>query len=173
MAVNEAVIVESRADERVTLRSVLEHLPPTATALYTLVTVGPGARHQQFRHISHAAHDLDQARLLLMKRATEIPGPDRSHAIRVAQTTGLIGSQMVAIARIAAQGSPRQLEPECHHRARVIAGLADGVVLSLPRQRARGSRGESGLSRSSAKLIAMLTTISGELDHLMTQLTCR
>jgi len=156
-----------------TLRSVLKHLPPTATALYTLVTVGPAARQMQFLRISKSAQDLDRARLVFLDRTTEISGPHRSPAIRVVQATGLIGSQMVAIARIAAQGSPRPLEVECHDRARDIAGLADSVVLSLPRQRSTKNRREHGMPPNTAKLMGRLNTISQELDLLMAQLTMR
>lgn len=156
------------------LHAVLQGLPRTAAALHTLMTVGPDARQPLFRHVGDAAAQIDDARVALMATVSELPQYRRGAAIRVAQTASLLGSLMVAVARVAAQGRPEPLPAECRRRAHAIVGLTDRAVITLPRQRiaAAADDDEAGmLEPDAAVVLPLLTAASVHLDRLMVVLT--
>lgn len=154
---------------RVTWRVPLDGLPPTAAALYTLMTVGPSARQPLFWRVTKAAEEVDIARTVVMATVTDLPAARRSGAILVAQTASLLASLMVATARVAAHGRPGALPEESRQLARVVVELTDQVVLSIPRPRSGSNPRDDDVDFN--RVHQRLVAVSRELDDLMASLT--
>lgn len=163
--------VELAPDVRVTvLRPVVSLLPAAATSLYTLLSVGPQARQPMFEHVAQDSARLDLACTTVMSQLLRIPEYQRPVAVRLAQSSALLGRLMLAVARVAAQGNVDRLPASCPDCARAVVGITERVAaVDLCDVPAPRSRRPGRLSLTEG--LQELGEASNQLDQLMWQLT--
>jgi hypothetical protein len=138
------------------LKPVLAGLPPTATSLFTLMSVAPDARAKVFGQICEDEDRLQGLRgqSVVSAGSASLSPTDRADAFRLVQSLSIAGLHLLGTARLVADGHLGRLPDRCLDAARALVRVSDQTTATFGL-----IRKPKKLERAAADVHALVTEV--------------